>query len=385
MNSRQRVLMAFDHREPDRVPIDFGSIVSGIHIKAYKRLLKYLNIQDNCINYCDYGQQLAVPCEELLQRFHIDTRYLRPTESIKPENYIPERVGEYVGIYDALGVFWGNFAYKNLEDILYYDPVIHPLKDLKTTDEIQSYKWPKKEEIPQFLDLKQTAKRLHENTEFAISTHPLGCVYEYTTFLFGFTTALRYMRTRPELLKAAMEHILDYWMNLSTNFLKMLGKYIDIVCVNGDLSEQAGPIMSENLYVSLIKPFEYKISKHIHSLAKIKINYHSCGSTPLFIPHFIDIGYDAHNPVQIGAYDMEPCSLKKRFGDKIVFWGGLCNTQKNLPFGTPEEIRKEVKRNLECFKPGGGYIAANIHNITAEVPPENIVAMFDAVYEFGDY
>ncbi len=143
--------------------------------------------------------------------------------------------------------------------------------------------------------------------------------------------------------------------------------------------------MSENLYVSLIKPFEYKISKHIHSLAKVKINYHSCGSTPLFIPHFIDIGYDAHNPVQIGAYDMEPCSLKKRFGDKIVLWGGLCNTQKTLPFGTPEEIRKEVKRNLECFKPRGGYIAANIHNITAEVPPENIAAMFDAVYEFGDY
>ncbi len=117
----------------------------------------------------------------------------------------------------------------------------------------------------------------------------------------------------------------------------------------------------------------------------MKINYHCCGSTSLFLPHFADIGYDIYNPVQISAYDMEPCSLKKRFGDIITFWGGLCNTQKTLPFGTPKEITEEVKYNIECFKPGGGYVATNIHNITAEVPPENIVAMFDAVRRYRDY
>ncbi|MBN2156464.1 MAG: hypothetical protein JW776_10510 [Candidatus Lokiarchaeota archaeon] len=377
-------MRAFEHKEPDRVPIDLGSIQSGIHIKAYKRLLDYLDIRDENIQYYDFGQQLAVPCEDLLQRFHVDTRYLRFSDNIKTENFQPEYMGEYVGIYDALGVFWGNFANKKLDDILYYDPVVHPLQDLKTVEEIHAYEWPDVRKMPQFYELKRIGEKLR-NSKYAISTHPLGCVFEYTTFMFGFVTALRYIRTRPELLKAAMEHILEYWMILSENFLKAVGDYVDIVCVNGDLAEQAGPIMSEEIYISLIKPYELFLSNHIHSLADVKINYHSCGSTPQFIPHFIEMGYDAYNPVQISAYDMEPCSLKQRFGEHITFWGGLCNTQKTLPFGTPEEIRKEVRRNLECFKPGGGYIASNIHNITAEVPPENITAMFDAAHEFGDY
>ncbi|MCK5150867.1 MAG: methyltransferase, partial [Candidatus Thorarchaeota archaeon] len=115
------------------------------------------------------------------------------------------------------------------------------------------------------------------------------------------------------------------------------------------------------------------------------INYHCCGSVPHFIPHFAEIGYDAVNPVQTGATDMDPCSLKKRFGRMIAFWGGLCDTQTTLPFGTPQEIREEVKYNVNCFKPGGGYIASNIHNILAEVPPENIVAMFEAAREFRAY
>ncbi len=101
----------------------------------------------------------------------------------------------------------------------------------------------------------------------------------------------------------------------------------------------------------------------------------------MFIPHFAEMGYDAVNPVQISARDMEPCSLKKRFGSSITFWGGVCDTQKTLPFGTPQLIRQEVKYNMDCLKPGGGFIASSIHNITAEVPPENIVAMFDAVRE----
>jgi uroporphyrinogen decarboxylase len=168
--------------------------------------------------------------------------------------------------------------------------------------------------------------------------------------------------------------------------LNEVGEFLDLVCINGDLAEQAGPIMNLNqIYEKVIKPIERKLSSKVHQLTKAKINYHCCGSIPLFIPHFSEIGYDAVNPVQISAYDMDPCSLKKRFGKIITFWGGLCNTQNTLPFGSPESIRNEVKRNMQCFKPNGGYIAANIHNITAEVPPENIIAMFDAANEFRMY
>ena len=143
--------------------------------------------------------------------------------------------------------------------------------------------------------------------------------------------------------------------------------------------------MSLKLYEKLIKPIERKLSQKIQDIVDAKINYHSCGAISQFIPHFAEIGYDIVNPVQISAYDMDPCSLKKRFGSIISFWGGLCNSQKTLPFGTPVQIREEVRRNFECLKPGGGFIASSIHNITAEVPPQNIVAMFDAANEFGNY
>jgi uroporphyrinogen decarboxylase len=182
-----------------------------------------------------------------------------------------------------------------------------------------------------------------------------------------------------------MEELLKYWIDYVSTFLGEIGEFLDVICINGDLAEQAGPIMSIRLYEKIIKPLERKLSEKIHRIADAKINYHSCGSIPRFIPHFTEIGYDALNPVQISAYDMEPCSLKKRFGKMISFWGGLCNSQNTLPFGTPKQIKEEVRRNFECFKPGGGFIASSIHNITAEVPPQNVVAMFDAALEFRDY
>lgn len=386
MNSRERVLTTFNHKEPDKVPIDLGGNQSGIHIKAYKRLLEFLEIEDKEIKTYDFVQQLALPCEEILERFNIDTRYIRPLGGmIKIDDFEPQYEDKYVGVYDQFGVFWGNFADKDLDEILYYDPVIHPLAEFKSIQEIKNYDWPSGKDKSPFKGLKKYAKNLRETSDYALVTPPTGCIYEYTTFLFGFTRVLRYLRTKQELLVAAMEELLKYWIDYNITFLNEVGEYLDVICINGDLAEQAGPIMNLTLYESMIKPIERKLSEKIHEIADIKINYHCCGSVPLFIPHWAEIGYDAFNPVQISAYDMEPCSLKKKFGNIITFWGGSCNTQKTLPFGTPEQIRNEIRKNLECFKPGGGYIAANIHNITAEVPPQNIVAMFDALNEFRDY
>ena len=386
MNSRERVNATLNHKEPDKVPIDMGGNVSGIHIKAYKNLLDYLNIADNNVRYYDFVQQLVVPSEEVLNRFNIDTRYIRPLSSIIKVNDVKvEYEGKYVGVYDQFGCLWGNFADKELEEILYYDPVIHPFADFKTVQEINNYNWPDGTEKTPFIGLHDYTKKLRQNTDYALTTHTAGCIFEYTTFLFGFTKALTYLLRKPELILATMENLLKYWIDYVETFLNEVGEYIDAICINGDLAQQAGPLMNINLYEKLIKPIERKLSDKIHDLANIKINYHSCGSISSFIPHWADIGYDACNPIQISAYDMEPCSLKQRFGDIITFWGGVCNTQKTLPFGTPEQIRNEVKRNLECLKPGGGFVASNIHNITAEVPPQNIVAMFDAIEEYRKY
>ncbi len=386
MNSRERVNTTLNHKEPDKVPIDLGGNQSSIHIIAYKKLLDYLEIEDENIQYADFVQQIVRPCDKVLERFNIDVRYVQPLGGmVRVQDMEPQYEGKYVGLYDQFGVFWGNDAKKDLDEILYYDPVIHPFADFKSVSDIRDFDWPNGRDKTPFNGLNEYAKNLRENTDFALSTPPVGCIYEYCTFLFGFTKTLRYLRTKPEFIIVTMEELLKYWTDYVTTFLDEVGSYLDVTCINGDIAEQAGPIMSVKLYENMIKPIERKLSKRIHELVETKINYHSCGSVSLFIPHFAEIGYDVINPVQISAYDMEPCSLKKRFGNIMSFWGGLCNTQSTLPFGTLKQIRDEVRRNFECFKPGGGFVASNIHNITAEVPPQNIVAMFDAANEFGSY
>jgi len=386
MNSRERVKITLNHKEPDKVPLDLGGNQSSIHINAYKKLLDYLEIKDENIQYADFVQQIVKPCDQILERFGIDIRYVQPLGGmVRVQDMEALYEGKYVGQYDQFGVFWGDRAEKDLDVILYYDPVIHPFEDFTTIGEVKDYNWPDGRDRTPFEGLKDYARQLHNNTEFALSTPPVGCIYEYCTFLFGFTKTLRYLKTKPEIITTAMEELLKYWIDYVTTFLDEVGMYLDVVCINGDLAEQAGPIMNIKLYEKIIKPLERKLSEKIHQITDAKINYHSCGSIAQFIPHFTEIGYDVVNPVQISAYDMEPCSLKKRFGDTMSFWGGLCNSQKTLPFGTPQQIREEIKRNFECLKPGGGFVASNIHNITAEVPPQNIVAMFDAALEYRDY
>ncbi|MFX1287536.1 MAG: uroporphyrinogen decarboxylase family protein [Promethearchaeota archaeon] len=386
MNSRDRVNVALNHEEPDKVPIDLGGNQSSIHIKAYRKLLDYLEIEDKNIQFADFVQQIVRPCDEILERFEIDVRYVKPLGGmIRVQDVEPLYEGKYVGVYDQFGVFWGDNAEKDMEDILYYDPVIHPFENFTTIQQVKEYNWPDGRDKTPFEGLKSFAKNLHEETGFALSTPPVGCVYEYCTFLFGFIKTLRHLRSKPEIIVSAMEELLKYWTNYVSTFLNEVGDYLDVICINGDLAEQAGPIMSIKLYEKKIKPIERKLSEYIKELVSAKINYHSCGSIAQFIPHFTEMGYDVVNPVQISAFDMEPCSLKKRFGDTMSFWGGLCNSQKTLPFGTPKQIREEVKRNFECFKSGGGFVASPIHNITAEVPPQNIVAMFDAALEFRNY
>jgi len=390
MNSRERVSTTLNHIEPDKVPIDLGGNQSGINIIAYKKLLEYLDISDNNIQFCDYVQQLALPCEELLQRFEIDIRWIRPPQSLKPENFSPSVEGKFQGVFDQFGVFWGVSVEKDLDGIIYFEPVVHPFEKMQTVQEIQNYDWPCGEDTKPFKGLREVAKNLRATTTFALATPPLGCIFEYTTFLFGLTKVLRYLRKNPELLIATMNELEKYWSDYATTFLKEIKfdeeYYVDIVSINGDLAHQAGPFMNPTeIYAPLIKPIESKLSQTIHAMAPVKINYHSCGSIVDFIPHFAEIGYDVINPVQISAYNMDPCSLKKQYGNVTSFWGGLCDTQETLPYGITDRIRNEVKHNIACLKPGGGYIASNIHNVLAEVPPQNIVTMFDTLRDCRDY
>ncbi|MFX1597398.1 MAG: hypothetical protein ACFFBK_15180, partial [Promethearchaeota archaeon] len=185
MNSRERVNTTLNHEVPDKVPLDLGGHQSSIHVKVYIKLLDYLGINEKSIQYCDFVQQIALPCEELLERFNIDIRYVRPKGGlVNVKEFEPQYEGKYVGVYDQFGCFWGNDANKDLDEILYYDPVIHPFADFKTVQEIKNYNWPNGKDKTPFNGLRAYAKNLRETSDFAISTPPTGCVYEYTTFLF---------------------------------------------------------------------------------------------------------------------------------------------------------------------------------------------------------
>jgi len=383
-------LAALNHKEPDMVPIDLGGNNTGIHMNAYKNLLEYLDIEDKNLRFHNFVGYGAHPCEELLERFEVDTRWIHPTRDMIPVDYIPNVVGKYRGNFDRLGVFWGIDAEKPVEDILYYSPCIHPFSEITSVKEIEEYEWPFGGEKKYVEGLREQAKRLRETTSYTICARPIGLNLAYVKWLFGFTKSAKHMLKNPELITATLEKLAKFWLEYATAFLEELKfgdeLYVDVVEVMGDLGTQTGPILSpERTYEPQMKPIEILFARELKKLGDIKILNHSCGSVSQFIPHFADIGYDAYNPVQIGAVDMEPCSLKERFGSMITFWGGICDSQHTLPRGSHEEIRVEVKRNLECFKPGGGYVAAPVHNITAEVPSENIVAMFDAVKEYRTY
>lgn len=381
MTPRARVLAALDRQQPDRVPVDLGGNQSGIHVKAYVNLLDHLGIVDKQVRFSDICQHTALPCEALLERFHADVRYVRPLSTYRDASH-PGMVieGDHQGIFDQFGVFWGVDASKELDDILYLDPVIHPLAGVASVAGVEAFPWPDGSDPAPFRGLRDVARRLHETTNYAVATSTIGNVFEYITFLAGFVHTLRLVRKKPEVIDALTGHLLRYWKDHASAFFKEAGPgTIDIACINGDLAGQDGPIVDPAFYARHVLPVDKALVDHVKGLAPVKVNYHCCGSVPSFIPHFVAAGFDAVNPVQVSAFDMEPCSLKRRFGDRIAFWGGLCDTQRTLPFGTPDRVRAEVKHNVACLGRGGGYVAANIHNITAEVPPGNIVAMLDAV------
>jgi uroporphyrinogen decarboxylase len=179
--------------------------------------------------------------------------------------------------------------------------------------------------------------------------------------------------------------MLNYWRSFYIGFMREVGDIIDVVMIGDDLAGQQGPLFNPLTYRDLVKPRQKALVQHIRSLTDAKIWYHTCGACTEYLPDLIDNGVDIINPVQIGTAGMVPAELKAKYGDRLVFWGGGIDAQHVLPFARPEEVREHVRQNVTTFKPNGGYVFDNVHNVQQGVPPENIVALFDAAYEFGFY
>ena len=382
MTSRERVLKTLNHEIPDRVPIDLGGFQTGIHKRAYADLIAYLGLKEK-IETLDPVQQLAKPSEDVLRRFHVDVRYVcaHGPDSFKGGIEQNTRDGKlWHDLKDEFGVIWSMPD----DQQLYMDISHHPLAEA-TIEHLQDYPFPEGSDVTRFTGVREQALQMRKETPYAISTGISGVVYEICWYMRGLEQWFMDMIENPAFCEALLDQILRFWTDYFVGFMAEAGDIIDVVMIGDDLAGQTGPLFSPNFYRRIVKPRQKKLVQHIKSLTSAKIWYHTCGSCFEYIPDLIGNGVDILNPVQIGLVNMEPKKLKEKFGRQIVFWGGGIDAQHILPFAEPGEIREHVRRNLEVFKPGGGYVFNNVHNIQLGVPPKNITALFDAAYEFGFY
>jgi uroporphyrinogen decarboxylase len=376
------MLAALNHQTPDRVPIDLGGNQTGIHKFAYEALLAYLGIQDRIV-IMDAVQQLAQPCEAVLERFHVDTRYIAAKAPAGFEGKIEQnrRNGRlWHDLRDEFGVVWSM-----PDDQPYYmDITHHPLAEATLAD-IADYPFPKGDDPSRFDRLREQALRIRNETPYAVVSGISGVVYETCWYLRGLERWFMDLVSEPEFCEALLDQTLKFWLDWFRLFLDAVGDLVDVIMIGDDLAGQTGPLFRPELYRAIVKPRQKRLVQYIRSRTQAKIWYHTCGACIPYIPDLLDNGVDILNPVQVSAKDMDPAALKARFGDRLVFWGGAIDAQHVLPSASPEAIREHVRRNLEVWKPNGGYVFNNVHNIQAGVPPENIVALYDAAYEFGFY
>jgi uroporphyrinogen decarboxylase len=372
MNSRERVLTALNHKEPDRVPIDLGGFVSTIEAAAYEDLKKYLGIKKETM--ITVRAHTAVD-EEILEMFKVDTRYIRP---------FPTQKWEEVNKHDSIIDEWGTKWYRP-ESSYYFDPVGHPLANY-TYDDLKNYHYPDLWNKSYENELLKRAEDLYKNTEYFLIADPLNeGIFERAWMLRGFENFMMDLLVNKDFINKLLDIIVEQRKDFYGKFLDVVGPYVDMILVADDLAGQDGPLISLNLYRELIKPRHKELNLFIKSKANVKLLHHCCGAVHDFIDDLIEVGVDIINPVQFTAKKMDSKELKKDFGEKICFWGGGCDTQKVLPFGTPEEVRKEVKKRVDDFKPGGGFVFTQIHEIQPETPPENIIAMYEAIKEYRKY
>lgn len=372
MNSRERVRLAFAHKEPDRVPVSVGSnIVDGFTKFAkdnYESFLK-LEISPHEITHKAMGT-VATP-DNILEMYGIDFRSVRLRAPWNNPSIIYED-GSYLDDYGCL--------MKPCE--YYYDNVRRPLEGDISEKDIKNAMWPDPYASGRADGLREEAKALYENTNYAIAADIMcGGPFEQAIWMRGWEDFLCDLYTDSVLAEALLDKITEIDIGLWDVYLDSVGDYVDVVCQGDDLAMQDRSFVPAEIYNKYIKKYHKRIYDFIKTKTKAKIFHHCCGSVYELIPGLIDAGVDILNPVQTSAKNMEPERLKNAFGKDLVFWGGL-DTQQILPYGTPQLVEDEVKRLMEVLGKDGGYVFAPGHNIQALVPPQNIASMFDAAVRY---
>ncbi|MCJ7551606.1 MAG: uroporphyrinogen decarboxylase family protein [Anaerolineae bacterium] len=386
MNHRERALAALHHETPDRVPVDLGSTRNtGILQLPYEALVGFLGLAADARNAVpealDAGKAsghgmskmlgLATPEEAVLQRLGIDFRgvFLGKSDA-SSETLLPAADNGSLMHRDEFGVVrtcppGGH----------YFDVVQSPLDGDITVRDITRYPWPDPADPGITRGLRERALRIRETTDCALILHMSDIFVHTSQYMRGFEPWYMDLALDPGLIGALMDAILEIRLEVLDRALDAVGDLVDVVSTADDVADQRGPAMSLDMYRRIIKPRHARYLRMIRERTDAVLLFHSCGSVVDLLPDFVDMGIQALNPVQVSARGMAPAKLKAAFGDELVFWGGV-DTMHTLPFGTPEEVRAEVRRRKRELGPGG-YVLTAVHNIQPDVPPANIVAMYE--------
>jgi uroporphyrinogen decarboxylase len=383
MNPRERVLTCLDHREADRVPYDLSSTpVTGIHRIAYQRLRAALGLAERPVEIFHLMQQLAVVHEDLHEAVGTDVRGSRPNP---PDGYrvvIEPRGDGYEYTTDE----WGITRRRGLDGGYYFDLCSSPLADARSASDIAGYAWPDVVGEPRFLGLRERAQAARDaGFPFVLGGICPGMM-EMGQWLRGFDNFYCDLAGDRDMAAALCDEILRLKIAYWERALAEVGDLVDIVQEGDDYGGQDDLLLRPESWRELFKPRLRQLLATIRAGAPhAKLFFHSCGSILSIIPDLIEVGVDILNPVQVAAAGMDSAALKAEFGDELVFWGGGVDTQHVLPTGTPQQVADEVRRRVEDLAPGGGFVFNTVHNIQADVPPENLLAMRQALEEHGAY
>lgn len=405
MDSRSRVLSALNHEETDRVPIDLsGHRSSGISAIAYARLRAYLGLEPKPVRVWDIQQQLAIVDDDVLDRFGVDTIELGRGFALGDGDWVdwalPDGTPCQVPVWakpERVERGWvlrsrtGRVSARMPDGALYFDTAYFPWAEGEPDhDALEEAMAECMWNIPTPPGpvvggrdgdrlLSEGARRLRESSSRAI-LGVFGCnLLEWGQFLYRNDNFLALLAAEPDRAHDLLERLTELHLRNLEKYLSVVGPYIDVIVFNDDLGMQTGPQISPRMYREFFKARHSRLWQRAKELADVKVMLHSCGAIRLLLPDLIEAGLDAVNPVQISCTGMEPEALKRDFGKDITFWGGGCDTQWVLSHGAPEAIRDHVTRQVEVLRQGGGFVFQQVHNILADVPPGNVVAMLDTV------
>lgn len=410
MTSRERIVAAVHHTEPDCVPIDFGGHrSSGISAIAYAHLKRELGISTGDVYVYDMVQQLAIVEPEVLDAvgadvvelgrgFMLDDAHWR--HWVLPDG-TPCKIPGFINVAKR-----GNDSYLLSDDgvdlaiqtegCLYFEQIHWPWlernpQEQDFSDLEEAFKHTMWTGIPVpgghipltddgLAELAAGAKRLRESTDRAILGIFGGNLFEVPQFLYRIDNYLTHMGLYPDPCRRLSEALCNFYLPRMAKWLGAVGPYIDVMLFGDDLGGQNGPLMSPKMYRRYYRPWHTKLWKRAKELAPhVNIHLHSCGGIEPLLDDLIKAGLESSNPVQITCAGMDPAYLKKTYGNRFTFWGGGCDTRHILPRGTPDEVRQKVRELVSIWAPGGGFVFQQVHNILADVPPRNIIAMFEAV------